>query len=138
MSLISKSLGRIEDYCNVVDSLELARLKHPGQKNNLDTLCKRYGVDNSQRDLHGALLDAEILADVYLLLTGGQVALSLGVESDMTAHITPDIQDLGRQRARLKVIRANPEEMNRHEKKLDQIDKTSGGSMWRKIVSWGS
>src|SRR6218665_502774 len=68
----------VETNRTVIDSLLLARAKHPGQKNNLDALCKRYGVDNSQRDLHGALLDAEILADVYLLMTGGQTALSLG------------------------------------------------------------
>ena len=78
MKYLSPKLGAITDYCTVVDSLELARNKHPGQKNNLDALCKRYNVDNSQRNLHGALLDAEILADVYLLLTGGQVTLSLG------------------------------------------------------------
>ena len=67
-----KSYGTINDYCTVLDTLEVARKKHPGQKNSLDALCKRYMVDNSQRDLHGALLDSEILADVYLLMTGGQ------------------------------------------------------------------
>ncbi len=65
----------------MIDTLALARQKHPGQKNNLDALCKRYGVDNSQRDLHGALLDAEILADVYLLMTGGQVNLNISDQS---------------------------------------------------------
>src|SRR5690606_15200911 len=68
---------RIADLCGVIDTLVMARQRHPGQKNNLDALCARYGVDNSQRDLHGALLDAEILADVYLLMTGGQTALAL-------------------------------------------------------------
>ena len=66
---------RIEDRCTVVDTLALARHKHPGQKNSLDALCRRYDVDNSQRELHGALLDAEILADVYLMMTGGQTVL---------------------------------------------------------------
>ena len=67
----------IEQYCKITDSLVMARKKHPGQRNSLDALCKRYGVDNSSRTLHGALLDSEILADVYLLMTGGQTALSL-------------------------------------------------------------
>ena len=72
----------LENKFPVIDSLELARAKHPGQKNSLDALCKRYGVDNSQRQLHGALLDAEILAEVYLLLTGGQADLGFGDDED--------------------------------------------------------
>ncbi len=68
--------------CGVIDSLTLARKRYPGQKNNLDALCKRLGVDNSGRTLHGALLDAEILADVYLLMTGGQVSLNMSESSD--------------------------------------------------------
>ena len=75
--------GRIADHCTVIDTLVMARRKHPGQRNSLDALCKRYGIDNSGRDLHGALLDAELLADVYLFMTGGQVTLSLsGMEED--------------------------------------------------------
>jgi len=73
---LGKKWGKVEDYCSVVDTLLLAREKHPGQKNNLDALCKRYEIDNSQRDLHGALLDAQILLDVYLKMTGGQSAMS--------------------------------------------------------------
>ena len=139
MSLMSKSLGCIEDYCGIVDSLDIARQKHPGQKNNLNALCKRYGVDNTRRDLHGALLDAEILADVYLLMTGGQVALSLGVETgDGLVHMPDSIRRLPATRSRLKVIKATHDELERHERKLDLIDKSSGGSVWRKIVNWGS
>ena len=67
----------IAEYCTVLDTLVMARQKHPGQKNSLDALCKRYDIDNSQRSLHGALLDARILADVYLVMTGGQTDLSL-------------------------------------------------------------
>jgi DNA polymerase-3 subunit epsilon len=78
LALDGNRYAPIEEYCAIVDSLLLARMKHPGQKNNLDALCKRYFVDNSQRDLHGALLDAEILADVYLIMTGGQTKLQLG------------------------------------------------------------
>ena len=74
--LLGKKWGKIEDYCKVFDTLLLAREKHPGQKNNLDALCKRYDVDDSQRDLHGALLDARILLDVYLKMTGGQTDLT--------------------------------------------------------------
>ena len=77
LKLMGKKWGQVKDYCNVFDTLLLAREKHPGQKNNLDALCKRYDVDNSNRDLHGALLDAEILLDVYLGMTGGQTDLSL-------------------------------------------------------------
>ncbi|MFT5561029.1 MAG: DNA polymerase-3 subunit epsilon [Litorivivens sp.] len=115
-----------------MDSLAVARQKHPGQKNNLDALCKRYLVDNSQRDLHGALLDAEILADVYLLMTGGQVALSLSGEDD-----GPEIQlasvprTLDANRPALKVIRATEAELDRHEAKLNKLDAASGGSVWR-------
>ena len=116
----------------VVDSLDLARNKHPGQKNNLDALCKRYNVDNSQRELHGALLDAEILADVYLLLTGGQVTLGLGEESETSSAIGPAMK-LDENSPGLKVIRATPEEMAAHEAKLDELDKSSeAGSLWRR------
>ena len=81
LSKLPKQPKSITDLCSVVDTLALARNKHPGQRNNLDALCKRYAVDNSQRDLHGALLDAEILADVYLVMTGGQVNLNINEQS---------------------------------------------------------
>ncbi|MEQ9208239.1 MAG: DNA polymerase III subunit epsilon, partial [Pseudomonadales bacterium] len=79
--LLNKDLGKVADHCRILDSLALARNKHPGQKNSLDALCKRYEIDNSGRDLHGALLDAELLALVYLAMTGGQVNLGLGNSS---------------------------------------------------------
>ncbi|MGB5716746.1 MAG: DNA polymerase III subunit epsilon, partial [Gammaproteobacteria bacterium] len=75
--LLEDSPGGVNDHCMVLDTLALARRMHPGQRNSLDALCRRYEIDNSQRELHGALLDAEILADVYLAMTGGQVSLSL-------------------------------------------------------------
>ncbi len=105
------SPGEITDYCTLVDSLELARNKHPGQKNNLDALCKRYNVDNSHRDMHGALLDAEILADVYLLLTGGQGSLGLG-EKPEVSH-AGSVMELDENRPELKVVRATVEEAAR-------------------------
>ena len=116
----------------VIDSLELARAKHPGQKNSLDALCKRYGVDNSQRQLHGALLDAEILAEVYLLLTGGQADLGFVddedfVEKDMESRFLEK-----KERSETVVIRASRDEMRLHETKLDHIDgKSEYGSIWR-------
>ena len=80
LGMLDGTHPRIEDICGVLDTLVMARQKHPGQKNNLDALCRRYEIDNSSRTLHGALLDSEILADVYLIMTGGQTALSLDSE----------------------------------------------------------
>ena len=134
MKLIGSSLGSLTDYCSVVDSLELARDRHPGQKNNLDALCKRYNVDNSQRELHGALLDAEILADVYLLMTGGQVTLGLGEESE-SVSVRPTAMQLDADRPRLKVIEAGESEVRAHDAKLDELDQISeSGSLWRQLT----
>lgn len=124
--------GRMTDYCKITDTLAIARKKHPGQRSNLDALCKRYGVDNSQRDLHGALLDAEILADVYLLLTGGQTNLVLadGNESGQRgdqAHVPIQIDRTGLD---LKVPSASAEELSAHEKLLARIQKDSGQCVW--------
>ena len=124
----------LTEYCTVVDTLVMARKKHPGQKNNLDALCKRYGVDNSQRDLHGALLDAEILADVYLLMTGGQRMLSLGSESaeanSSSVSSMDQIRRISLDRT-TPIIRATADELERHHTKLESIDKTSdGGCVW--------
>ena len=122
--------------CSVLDTLAMARQKHPGQKNSLDALCKRYGVDNSHRDLHGALLDAEILADVYLLMTGGQTALELGTEMQTAAQQSSAPVSLGvisRDRNPLRVIYASAEELEAHQNKLKAIDKASGGNcLWLK------
>ena len=131
MRLYDRSLGKLTDYCSVIDSLALARNKHPGQKNNLNALCKRYSVDNSQRQLHGALLDAEILADVYLLLTGGQV--TLGLEEDVRNQKGRNTRvELDPNRTCLKVIKADKQELIAHENKLKQLDeKGEGGAVWR-------
>src|SRR5690606_12976384 len=111
--------------------LVLARGKHPGQKNSLDALCKRYGVDNSQRELHGALLDAEILADVYLLMTGGQTLLSLSTagssSDDQGGESGSGIRRLPADRPPLPVIAAAGEELARHRQKLEALAKASGG-----------
>ncbi len=83
LSLLKHKMGTIEDYTEVFDTLAYARKKHPGQRNSLDALCKRYGIDNSHRELHGALLDSEILADVFILMTGGQSSLLDDIHSDL-------------------------------------------------------
>jgi DNA polymerase-3 subunit epsilon len=133
LARVAGNPGPITDYCTVIDSLELARRKHPGQKNSLDALCKRYSVDNSQRELHGALLDAEILADVYLLLTGGQVALVLADDNSSAGGGT-EIRRLDASRPRLKVVRATEHELLRHARKIDQLDKAAeSGSIWKQL-----
>lgn len=127
--------GRVEELCTVLDTLKLAREMHPGQKNNLDALCKRYSIDNSHRELHGALLDAEILADLYLAMTGGQTALSLlGTGVTEGGGAAAGIRRLDPGRPPLKVVRANAEELAAHAARLAAIDKTSGGKcVWNRI-----
>ena len=124
--LMNASLGPLEQHCAIVDSLALARKKHPGQRNNLDALCKRYEVDNSQRELHGALLDAEILADVYLAMTGGQTRLQLGAEEQLATATEHRARIFDSNRPRLKVIRADAEELAAHQQRLEAIEKESG------------
>lgn len=127
----------VEKNCSVIDTLVMARNKHPGQKNSLDALCKRYAVDNSQRDLHGALLDAEILAAVYLLMTGGQTSLMLGGEdsqggTELGNTFTPLMGD----RQPLPVVRANADELAAHQNYLQALDTASdGGCVWRRADS---
>ena len=126
---------RIGDLCSVIDTLVMARQKHPGQRNNLDALCSRYHVDNSQRDLHGALLDSEILADVYLIMTGGQTDLALaGDDADGSGgkQTATGIRRLTNKPA-LSVISAGPEELEAHVAQLEAINKASGGEcIWTK------
>jgi len=119
----------IEELCTVLDSLALARNMHPGQKNSLDALCKRYHIDNSSRTLHGALLDAEILADTYLAMTGGQGSLSLGASSDESNSSTAIIQTkVSSERPKLKIIQANADELDAHQNRLNALDKSSDGA----------
>lgn len=133
---LEKEYGSITDFCGVLDTLQLARQLHPGQKNTLDALCKRYNMNNSQRTLHGALLDAEILADVYLAMTGGQVALSLEAERvPRPAEVEREsISRLRGNRPPLAIIRANAEECAAHTRYLEVLDKRSGGScIWKEL-----
>lgn len=120
-----------ENICSVLDTLALAKKMHPGQKNNLDALCRRYGIDNSHRDLHGALLDAEILADVYLMMTGGQTSLNLGADANGGQGQNGDqIARLSEQRRPLKVIKANQEELDQHLERLEVVKKQGGSCIW--------
>jgi DNA polymerase-3 subunit epsilon len=132
LALLPDSPGGLLDHCTVLDTLAMARELHPGQKNNLDALCKRYDVDNSHRELHGALLDAEILADVYLAMTGGQTSLSLDGVGEGTNTKVTGIRRLAADRPRLRVIPAGGEELAAHEARLAAIDQASGGHcLWK-------
>lgn len=128
-AMLVKPLPQVHQFCSVVDTLQLARELHPGQKNNLDALCKRYDINNSHRTLHGALLDAEILADVYLLMTGGQVSLNLA--SDEQQQEQAQIASTLRRSGQLKVIKASVEELTAHQTRLDLVQKKGGSCLWR-------
>ena len=129
-------LGTIEEHCSVVDTLALARAAHPGQRNSLDALCSRYAVDNSQRQLHGALLDAEILADVYLAMTGGQANLALAEPVHHAANGFPGSWKLPKDRPALAVLFADPEELDCHDERLRQLnDASSGSCLWLALES---
>jgi DNA polymerase-3 subunit epsilon len=122
----------IRECCGVLDSLALARRMHPGQRNSLDALAKRYSVDASKRDLHGALLDAQILTDVYLAMTGGQVSLSLDVETEVATVVGPRLEhSFDRSGLTLVVTCASPEELTAHEAMLAKISKKCG-----RTVAW--
>ena len=134
LSLTGDNHSSIRAVATVLDTLELAKDLHPGQRNNLDALCKRYDVDNSSRTLHGALLDAEILADVYLAMTGGQVDLGLTLES--TSPV-PDEEE-GHETAGhplLFVLKASEEELGQHEARLNDIEKNSEGPCLYRLAS---
>lgn len=124
----------IDSLCKITDTLKMARTMHPGQKNNLDALCSRYEVDNTQRTLHGALLDSEILADVYMAMTGGQTGLfedrtgagDIGAQSAM--------KRVDNNRPPLPVLQPDAEELAAHEAWLDRLDqKSENGALWRRL-----
>src|SRR5512137_258378 len=131
LARLDDSPGRVSDVCEVLDTLALARRMHPGQRNGLDALCKRYSVDNSHRDLHGALLDADLLLEVYLAMTGGQGALTLddkATASGVVRAVTKAVRPVGT----LLVLRATDDECRAHETMLKLLDKKSGGkTAWR-------
>lgn len=118
------------EICGVVDTLVMAKEKHPGQKNNLDALCRRYEIDNSHRLLHGALLDSEILADVYLRMTGGQVAMDLA-HNRANQHANGDV-DYSQNKARnIITVQANEQELSEHEQRLNLIEEEGGTVLWK-------
>ncbi len=129
LGLINSPFGKLEQHCQIIDTLQLARHKHPGQRNSLDALCKRYGVDNSHRELHGALLDSEILADVYLLMTGGQKGLALDADDDDTENGEGEglINQIDASLSlSLPVLRASDSELKAHREYLSLLEKKSG------------
>ena len=132
LSLVNHQHASIKEVATVLDTLELARDLHPGQRNNLDALCKRYEVDNSSRTLHGALLDAEILADVFLAMTGGQVDLGLSLEGSEAA-VDDDEDHHQIAHLELVVLRASDEEMVQHELRLEDIEKQTGHVVYREM-----
>ncbi|MBA4724729.1 MAG: DNA polymerase III subunit epsilon [Pseudomonas sp.] len=129
--------AEITDHCTVLDTLLMARERHPGQRNSLDALCKRYGVDNSGRDLHGALLDAEILADVWLTMTGGQTNLSLAGDGESADGGRPQptpIRRLPADRPRTPVLRASDDEIAAHLARMAAIEKAAGATpLWTQL-----
>ena len=130
LGMVDPVWGKVSDHCQVIDSLVMARKKHPGQKNNLNALCKRYEVNNARRELHGALLDSELLAEVYLRLTGGQETLALGAEgsSSQPGQVSP-IRRVDNNRPQLNVLRADIEELKSHEERLDVLGEAC---IWKK------
>ena len=130
---LRENLASIETRCRIFDTLAMARRLHPGQRNNLDALCKRYSVDNSQRELHGALLDAEILADVYLLMSGGQVDMNINPtfgndRGASGAKIT--LSRISSDRPELCIIAVTKDEKILHDKKLENLRSLSGKCLW--------
>lgn len=130
LQLLQQHWQPLDHYCQITDTLKLARERHPGQKNSLDALCKRYNVDNSNRQLHGALLDARLLAEVYLAMTGGQVSLLTAPEANTSNNYTA-IKRINSERLPLKVVMPTSVELQAHEQRLAAIEKTSGGKcLW--------
>ena len=124
-------LKPITEYCaGVVDTLRMARELHPGKRNNLDALCERYQVDNSTRTVHGAQVDARLLAEIYLSMTRGQESLVMEVE---TAAAPVTVTEVALDKLNLIVVKATKEELAAHAKQLDDIDKASGAAIWRRL-----
>lgn len=132
---LKKPYAKMELRCQILDTLKLARERHPGQRNSLDALCKRYEIDNSGRSLHGALLDSQLLGEVYLAMTGGQASLSLDSDSQGNRGAkAAERRPISRKGLELLVIKATDDELAAHELKLDEIESVSGEvSVWRHL-----
>lgn len=131
--LLGRDIPKTETFCTITDSLLMARRLFPGKRNNLDALCDRYQIDNSKRTLHGALLDAEILAEVYLAMTGGQTSLAFSMEGENQQQTVQaeTIQRISRPASALAVLYASDDELVAHEQRLDLIMKKGGSCLWR-------
>jgi len=130
---LNQHIQPTREMCQVLDTLDMARKMHPGQKNSLDALCRRYDIDNSKRTLHGALLDSEILADVYLGMTGGQAKLNLDQNAESSNQSEQGgIVRLSENRKPLKIVYASADEVIAHEERMQLVEKASGGSLWFK------
>ena len=121
LSRLGDDWGKLEDYCSVTDTLEMARELHPGQRNSLDALCQRYGIDNSHRSLHGALLDAEILLDVFLAMTGGQSSLLLDRDEERDSRSGLQRANPVQRHAALKITEPTPAELEAHRRMLERL-----------------
>lgn len=133
LSRLDGDWGDIQSICTIIDSLTMAREIHPGQRNSLDALCKRYEINNAHRELHGALLDSEILGDVYLAMTGGQVMMSLETKRPEASEVENEDAYVGRislPQNVLKVIQADDAELRAHQERLSAIVKMSGKTLW--------
>ena len=131
--MTGKKYPKVSDICKITDSLKLARRKHPGQKNNLDALCRRYGIINTHRELHGALLDSEILADVYLMMTGGQTDLMWAAQATSATGdaVAPASRTVSLEGYELPVVMATDAEVAAHKTKLQTVAKASGDNcLW--------
>ncbi|MBT0725318.1 DNA polymerase III subunit epsilon [Rosenbergiella sp. S61] len=129
---LKQGIGHTSEFCTITDSLVMARKQFPGKRNSLDALCGRFDIDNTKRTLHGALLDAEILADVYLSMTGGQTLLTFSGESEQSSESGLLAQHRAAQApGQLRVINATENEQTEHEAYLDRIMKKSGQCLWR-------
>ncbi|GAA0477574.1 MULTISPECIES: DNA polymerase III subunit epsilon [Tatumella] len=129
---LNRGLEKTETFCQITDSLLMARKMFPGKRNSLDALCSRFDIDNTKRTLHGALLDAEILSDVYLAMTGGQTSLTFSSDTDSSKNNTGGITHREVQAdGGLRVIRADAGEIAAHESRLDLVLKKGGSCLWR-------
>ena len=129
---LKRNLAKTETFCQITDTLLMARKMFPGKRNSLDALCQRYAIDNSKRLLHGALLDAEILGDVYLAMTGGQTVLAFNqAKATPNAKRKSEVSRVIQPTSALKVLMANAAELAAHDAILDKIEKKAGHSLWR-------
>jgi DNA polymerase-3 subunit epsilon len=132
LALLQQIWHPITEYCQIIDTLLIARQLHVGQRNSLDALCKRYGIDNSKRDLHGALLDANLLAQVYLAMTGGQGSFfdSLNLNQSTNIQNSTDTLSAPVQKYNLIVLKANEHELSEHQKYLQNMKQQHGRCRW--------